>query len=86
MKFTERLNMDAVRQICIEKRLCTRMDSAEYSNMLSIANREINSHTELAASIEEMASLIYSGSAESEYTVENVASAIFIYCVDRWAE
>jgi len=86
MKFVERLNRDLVRNACIKNNFCTRMGNAEYSNMLMIAEREIANHKELIAAIEEMTSLIYSGTSVEGLTPEDIAGIIFRECVDRFCD
>ena len=87
MKFVERMNMYSAREACIRNNWCTRMDNTEYSNVLMIAEREFANHEELIAAIEEMASLIYSGSElDAECEVSHIAGIIFRQCVERFVE
>lgn len=86
MEFVERLNMDAVRNVCIKNKFCTLMNNEAYSNMLMIAEREIKSHEDLIDAIKDMASRIYSGSIDPDnyLMLENVAGILFRECVDRF--
>ncbi|CVK21559.1 hypothetical protein [Sporomusa sphaeroides] len=88
MEFVERLNMDAVRNACIKNNFCTRMNNEAYSSMLMVAEREINSHEELIDAIKEMASRIYSCSADPNnyLMLENVTGILFRECVDRFVK
>lgn len=90
MRFVMKIDREKVRGMCIEYNFCTKMNCAEYEDMLSIDGKfnseDIKEYEQAVLSI---AWQIYSNSSDTsleDISVGTIAGMIFNRCTLRWVE
>ena len=82
MKFIAYLDSDVVRGMCLRYKLCTKMCTKEFYNILDLADSTNNNNLE--STIEKIAHLIHDGS-NTEMTVCEIAGELYRY-TSRYVE
>lgn len=92
MEFIMKTDSKKVRALCIEYNFCTKMNCAEYAEMLDSIDGcmfdmyDAESLTAFKYAIEKTAKLIYYHSDVNDISLEDIASMLYNRCTLRWVE
>ena len=92
MKFIMKTDSNKVKALCTEYGFCTKMNNAEYAEMLERINGckfnmyDADDMKAYKYAIEKTAKLIYSYSSDNGISLEDIASMLYNRCTLRWVE